>query len=477
MPVNCNRSRLSRLAVALLLILAAPLALADNLQQIFTLAAEKDPEIRQARARYNASHTVIDQGRSQLLPSISATASTSRDTTGVASAPAGVRMQEHSFGAGFNSKGYGLNLRQAVLNFQAWYAFQAARKGDQQAALTLAQSEQALIIKVATAYFNVLRSQANLASFAAEEAAAKQVLDQTQQRFEVGLVAITDVYDSQANADLASVNLLVEENNLNQRLEALEAITGQQHLELAALSENFPIVSVDPANMAEWVTLAQNNNLAIKIAELDLAAREDDAKAAKSAMYPTVDLSMNYNWNQSANPFSFFPSLASERSSVALNFTMPLFAGGLNRSRMHQAYYTRDASEEALLRSRRDNTQSTRNAWRSVETDVKAVQARAQAIVSAQSSLEATTVGAEVGTRNIVDVVLSQRLLFQTQRDHANARFTYVMDTLTLKQAAGVLSPQDVQDLNQWLQEQPMQQVKSPFAAASPSPRLHRNLP
>ena len=121
-------------------------------------------------------------------------------------------MQEHSFGAGFNSKGYGLNLRQAVLNFQAWYAFQAARKGDQQAALTLAQSEQALIIKVATAYFNVLRSQANLASFAAEEAAAKQVLDQTQQRFEVGLVAVTDVYDSQANADLASVKSRIEKD-------------------------------------------------------------------------------------------------------------------------------------------------------------------------------------------------------------------------------------------------------------------------
>ena len=100
MPVNCNRSRLSRLAVALLLTLAAPLALADNLQQIFTLAAEKDPEIRQARARYNASHTVIDQGRSQLLPSISATASTSRDTTGVASSPLGRPMQGHSFGAG-----------------------------------------------------------------------------------------------------------------------------------------------------------------------------------------------------------------------------------------------------------------------------------------------------------------------------------------------------------------------------------------
>jgi len=427
--------------------------LADDLQQIFDLAAKNDPEIRQARARYNASHTVLDQGRSFLLPTINATASTSRDTTGVASAPTGGRMQEHSFGAGFNSKGYGINLRQALVNFQAWYAFQSARKGDQSAALTLAQSEQQLILKVATAYFNVLRSKANLTSLMTEEEASKQVLEQTRQRFEVGLVAITDVYDSQANADLVSVNRLVEENNLSQRMEALEAITGQAHMNIAELAADFPIAPVDPATPNEWVQLAQDNNIAIKIAELDLGARQDDAKAAKAAMYPTVELGMNYNWNQSANPFSFFPALASERSSVALNLTIPLFAGGLNRSRMHQAYYTRDASEEALLKSRRDNTQNTRNAYRSVETDVKAVQARAQAVVSTQSALEATQVGAEVGTRNIVDVVLAQRLLFQAQRDHANARFTYVIDTLTLKQAAGVLSPQDVIDLNQWLRQ------------------------
>ncbi len=431
----------------------SPAAHADNLQQIFDLAVQNDPEIRQARARYNATHTVIDQGRSFLLPTISASASTSRDTSGVASAPPGSRMQEHSFGAGFNSKGYGLNLRQAVVNFEAWYAYQSARKGDESAAVTLQQAEQQMIIKVATAYFNVLRSQANLASLMAEEEAAKQVLEQTRQRFDVGLVAITDVYDSQANADLVSVNRLVEENNLNQRMEALEAITGQSHMQVAALAEEFPVASVDPTNVNEWVQLANQNNLAIKIAELDLAAREDDARSAKAAMYPTVELSANYNWNQSANPFSFFPSLAAERSSIALNLSIPLFAGGLNRSRMHQAYYTRDASEEALLKSRRDNTQNTRNAYRSVETDVKAVQARAQAIVSAQSALEATQVGAEVGTRNIVDVVLAQRLLFQAQRDHANARFTYVLDTLALKQAAGVLNPQDVIDLNQWLRE------------------------
>jgi len=256
--------------------------LADDLQQIFDLAAKNDPEIRQARARYYASHTVLDQGRSFLLPTINATASTSRDTTGVASAPAGGRLQEHSFGAGFNSKGYGINLRQALVNFQAWYAFQSARKGDQSAALTLAQSEQQLILKVATAYFNVLRSKANLTSLMTEEEASKQVLEQTRQRFEVGLVAITDVYDSQANADLVSVNRLVEENNLSQRMEALEAITGQAHMDISELAADFPIAPVDPATPDEWVQLAQDNNIAIKIAELDLGARQDDAKAAKA---------------------------------------------------------------------------------------------------------------------------------------------------------------------------------------------------
>jgi outer membrane protein len=418
-------------------------AQADNLQQIFDLAVKNDPEIRQARARYNATHTVISQGRSLLLPTVSATASRSRDTTGISAT--------HSLGNGFATKGYGLNLRQALVNFQAWYAYQSAKKGDEAAALTLAQAEQQLILKVSQAYFNVLRSQANLASFQAEEQAALQVLEQTRQRFDVGLVAITDVYDSQANADLASVNKLVEENSLNQRLEALEAITGQTHMDIADLREEFPIASVDPASLSEWVRLAQDNNLAIKVAALDLAAKQEDTKATRAQAWPTVDLSVNYNWNQSANPFSFFPALASERSSVALNLTIPLYAGGLNSARTRQALYTRDASEEALLKSRRDNTQNTRNAYRSVETDVKAVAARAQAIVSAQSALDATQVGAEVGTRNIVDVVLSQRLLFQAQRDHANARFTYVIDTLTLKQAAGVLSPEDVIELTQWL--------------------------
>lgn len=434
--------------------LCASSALADDLLGIFNLAVQNDPEIRQARANYNANHTLIDQGRSFLLPTLELTGRTSRDTNGVDGTPpdtGGIfRTPEHSFANGYNNKGWGLSLRQALFNAEAWYAFQSARKQDEAAAINLASAEQELIMRVATAYFDVLRSQTNLATFIAEEEAATSVLEQTQQRFDVGLVAITDVYDSQANADLASVNRLVEENTLSQSLEALEAITGQPHMDLEGLSTDFPITAPDTP-MEDWLAVANQNSPAVRAAELDLAAREEDAKSAKARLYPTVDLNMSYNWSQSGNPISITPNLALENSAVTLNLTVPIFTGGLNASRLRQAYYVRDASEEALLKSQRDNTQSVRNAYRSVETDMRAVEARGKAITSAQSALDATQVGAEVGTRNVVDVVLAQRTLFQAQRDHANARYNYVIDSLNLKRAAGTLSPQDVIDLNEWL--------------------------
>lgn len=433
-------------------------AQAEDLMDIFRLAAERDPQIRQARANYQANHTLLAQGRSQLLPTVSLSASTSRDTTGTdgeapdsGGSPFG--QQAHSFGNSFNSKSYGLTIRQNLLNFEAWYAYQAAQENDKAAALNLAEAEQELIMRVATAYFDVLQSQDNLETFRAEEDAAARVLEQSQERFEVGLVPITDVYESQASYDLARVNRLVEENTLNQRYEALEAITGLDHQNLAPLEEAFPIDGLDE-NMDLWVQVAMENNLAIRAAEKNLSASEQEAKAARAAMLPTMDVSAGYNWRQSGNTFSFFgPNLANESTNIGLNISVPIFSGGLNSAQKRQAYYARNATEEALMMTRRSSVQTVRNSYRSIETDVQAVAAREQAIESAQSALEATEVGLEVGTRNVVDVVLAQRTLFQSQRDYDTARYNYILNTLNLKQAAGTLSPQDIMELNDWLNE------------------------
>jgi outer membrane protein len=456
-PVLNSRFLKKTLGVAVLTLLSGSV-LAEDLLQVFNLAVDNDPVIREARANYNALHTRVDQGRALLLPSVNLQASRSRNTRGTdgggGCAPGAIFCTpEHDFGESFPNKGYFINLQQAVLNFNAWYQFKSLRKSDEVAALNLARSEQDLILRVATAYFDVLRAQANLASFQAREAAANQLLEQTQQRFDVGLIPITDVNNTQATTDRAVVDRLRGENALNQAFEALEAITGVDYSNVSQLSPEFPITS-SQTPLEEWTATTMQSNLALQVAETDLEAKQEDARAARAAMFPTVSLGMNYNWNKSGNTVSLdAPNLGNISTGIQLTFAMPLFQGGRLRAAQRQAYYTRDAAEEVVLRVRRESTQTISNNFRNVETDVRAVAAQAQAIVSAQSSLEANTVGAEVGTRNIVDVTNAQEVLFAAQRDHANARFDYVLDTLRLKQAAGVLNPQDVIDLNEWLVE------------------------
>src|SRR5690606_17168306 len=284
--------------------------------------------------------------------------------------------ESFSYSQGFNAHNYSLSLSQNVLNLQNWYGWQAAKANDQRSLATLMQAEQDLILRVARAYFDVLRSEEALAAFTGEEEAAAAVLNQTTQRFDVGLAAVTDVNEAQANHDLARVNRLREERNLNQRRLALEEITGRRHDNLDSLSSDFPIESPQPAAAEEWVSLAAGNSPALHIAEAEFEARKHDAKAARSAHLPTLSLFASYNDRaESQNPFSFFPGIPNTNTSISLRVSIPLYSGGANSARMRQAYHQRDASEYALERVRRENERNTRDSFVGVEMDVLSVAA------------------------------------------------------------------------------------------------------
>jgi outer membrane protein len=416
----------------------------DDLLDIYRLAADNDAVIRQARAQYGVAHTGVADGMSQLLPNVTLQGNSARNTQAPTVA--------HSFADGFNTHSYSLNLTQNLLNFEAWYNFQSARETDRQAMTQLAQAEQQLILRVANAYFDVLRSQNNLALFEAEEDAASQVMNQSQQRYDLGFAEISDVLDSQAAHSRARVSRMDEANLLQQRIQALEIITGGNHFMLQTLSETFPVVSADPSSLDEWLARTRQDNLQIKSAEYTLASTEYQAKAAKSALLPT--LTLNANFNDSAerdNPFAFI-SQASNSTAVGVTLSMPMFRGGANRARLQRAYYSIDANKEVLSQVERENMALTRNSFNNIETALQTVAARLETIQFAERALEATEVGIEVGTRNVVDLVQAQRTLFKARRDYANSRYDYVINTLTLKQAAGTLNPQDVIDLNEWLQ-------------------------
>ena len=425
---------------------------AENLADIYATAQLQDPTIKAARANFEARHEIVYQARGVVLPQIRLSGDATRSKIDSDSSDYEVTIEGYSYTA---------SLEQAVFNLQAWYGYQQAEAIDAQAAAELSAAEQDLVLRVASAYFNVLRAAANLRSAQAEEAAIKRQLEQTEQRFEVGLTAITDVHEAQAAYDLTVVVRIQLENQLEIAFNALESITGERYEQLSGLSPSYPVVPAEPAAREPWVNAALESNFSLLSLTAAVEAAERNVSVQKSVYYPTVSLFAQYQREYTddapslvvgGNTFQL-QNTDQDTATIGLRLEVPLFSGGLNASRVRQAASEFDAARFNLDRVRLDLVQQTRSLFSLVMTDVERVRARRQALVSAQSALKATEVGYEVGTRNVVDLLQAQRGLYGTQRDLANARYDYVIHMLQLKQAAGRLGPDDVEGLNTWLRD------------------------
>ncbi len=436
-----------------------PSAHAQDLLTILQMALENDPALNQAEAQYRANSENVIQTRANLLPTFGVGGSTTRETSGppddIVNPSTGAVFPAHSFRPGRNSHSWGMSLQQSVFNLANWYSLESAKASDRAGSVNLAAQEQDLIMRTAAAYFDILRAQDLLETNVQEEEAALRSLEQTQQREEVGLVAITDVYDAQAAYDLARNTTILQQNALRASFEALEAITGQAHPDIEELNDNFPIVDVE-GSLEDWEAQAEDNSLAIAAAKFNLDASKKNLKARRSDHLPTVSFTGNYFHSVSSGTINQGVQSvggAFDGTSLSLNLSIPLYSGGAISSRRRAAEYNVLAAEESLELTRRQLTQNIRNAYRRVNTDVLVIAQRQQSITSAQSALDATELGAEVGTRNIVEVLRARENLYRALRQYAEARYNYVIDSLVLKQVAGILTPQDVIELNQWLQE------------------------
>ena len=269
------------------------------------------------------------QTRSALLPNLGAGGGTSRLTSGptsniyrdVTNPVTGESMRvlvqrEHSFSNGVNNHNWGISLNQSVLNLANWYNFQSAKATNRAAAVNLAAQEQELIMRVAAAYFDVLRALDLLEVNIREEEAAQRSFEQTSQREEVGLVAITDVYDAQAAYDLARNTTILQADILRSRYEVLEAITGQSHPEIDVLRDDFPILEVE-GSLEEWESQAMENSLAVTAAEFNLEASRKTLRARKSDRLPTI------NFVGQFGHFATQPIVSQASRSAAAQATAP----------------------------------------------------------------------------------------------------------------------------------------------------------
>ena len=428
---------------------------ADTLRDIYDAALKNDPVIKAQQAEFRAAQETRTIARSQLLPQVGgqyAVGNTDTDNSGGQPFDLGGRLINLSEDTDVDTKTATLSLTQSIFDLNKWFKFKAGSAVSEQAKAKFAADQQNLIVRSAEAYFNVLRAQDNLASSRAEEAAIQRQLEQTKQRFDVGLIAITDVHEAQAANDLARVARLADEGQLNIAMEALTVLTGSTHAGLWQLAEAYPITNPAPATVNEWVDTAVKNNYELKAAHSGTQVAYQDARAAKAQHYPTVDGSYTWQNQELSGDVSSFSADESTTNMWAITLKAPLYAGGGISAQRRQAYERYNASREGEDTALRNTVAGTRSFHIAVTTDVLRVAAYRQSITSAQSALDATKAGYEVGTRNVVDVLNAQKLLFKARRDYANARYDYVINQLKLKKQAGTLSPQEIYDLNKWLQ-------------------------
>jgi len=459
----CASSALKRALSITFITCLAPTAMGDTLVDIYEIALENDAQLKSEVAQYKADLELKTLAKAPLLPQVrmgaarSLNDSESTRLTITQFEDGQVQIDDVTNGSKTETNSYDISLSQTLFDLSAWFDWKAGSDRTKQAEATLAAAQQNLIVRVSEAYFGVLRAQDNLRAAKAQERALARQLEQTRQRFNVGLIAITDVYEAEARHDLAGVTRIVEENNVAVAKERLSVLTGQSHGQLHELGDDFTPEAPMPADRAAWVDFALANNYQLTaIRHAEEAARKN-ARSSDMARYPTVSATYRYSEDERSGrvtpptAFNLPPRSDGNNESIQIRFDLPLYSGGAisaNKRRSHEQY---NVVRENRINLTRNTVTTARSLHMTVMSDVARVKARGQAIKSSQSALDATVAGYEVGTRNIVDVLNAQNLVFAAQRDYANSRYDYVINSMRLKESAGTLSPDDILALERFL--------------------------
>ena len=456
------------LVLGLLMLVTGPALAQEGLLEIYQRALLNDPVIREAEANFLATSEVKAQARSSLLPSLSLSASDSDSYSKNPNPPLDfITGQPSTIFSGSEadsqSSSLSLSLSQTIFDWGQYLSLKQADKTIMRAQTDLASTQQDLMIRVANAYFNVLSAEDLLSADIAAREALSQQLEQAQRRFDVGLIAITNVQEAQAGYDQTVASVIGSERILATARESLREIIDDYVADLKSPIDDLPLLTPDPASVEAWVEASQGQNLALAASRIATEIAQDDIKISRSSRFPTLRLAAAGSDNSStstqttnsfAGPAITTPPSSSDResNSISLNLSMPIFTGGANRSRIQQSVYRHRASIESLERIARQTERLTRDAYLGVTSEISRVQALRQALESSRTALLATQAGFEVGQRTGVDVVNAQNNVRRAETTYAGARYEYLLNLLRLKQAAGSLSELDLAEIDTWLE-------------------------
>ena len=482
------RTKSPLLACCVALVLGAPVVRGENLLEVYQDAVKSDPLIRAAEARRLAALEAKPQARGLLFPQINlngqvatrdsesnSTFNQAVDADGDPTTPPVIAIVRNSQSTDADFWNYQAQLVQTIFRWDQW---QTLKRADAEVAIAEANyraAQQDLMVRVSQAYFDVLASEDTLGAAEATLQAFSRQLEQAEKRFEVGLIAITDVQESRAAHDSATAGVIAAKRALATNQERLREITGEAYQSLTKPADEMPLDQPQPFDEQAWVDQSVEQNLNVVAARLETEVTRRNIEIARSGHLPTLDLfatrtEFDSNATQVNNGREGPADSDQVQDTIGIQVTVPIYSGGVTQSRVREQTYLHRASREQFEGSLRTAERETRDAYLGVIAERARVNALKQSVKSNQTALEATEAGFEVGTRTTVDVLDARRRLFEAQREYARSRYDYLINVVRLKSAAGVLVPTDLNTINGYLTMPTALPVTRPGPAAVPAP-------
>ncbi len=447
----------TKLSAALCIsLLASSAVLAEDLVEIYAKAQRNDPAIREAEANKMATLQQRPQARANLLPQLDLN---SRWQTSVTDGITSNDFQpDRDQKSESDLTSWSVDLSQTLFNTDQWRRLKRTDKVVAQAEIDYQVARQDLVIRVAETYFDVLAAQDTLASERATREAIARQLEQAERRFEVGLIAITDVKESQAAYDDAIALEIAARRALANAKEGLREVTGEYPQTLAAPGDEFPLIPPNPQVEQDWVDIALQQNLSLESAKIGVEITRQNVRISRSSHLPTVSLGAQFgNTEQDSDITNNVTGaigatkIDQERTQVNISFNLPIYSGGGVSAAVQEQVYLHRASRENYEKNARNTEREARDAYLGVIAEIARVRALARSVESNQTALEATEAGYDVGTRTTVDVLNARESLFRAETQYARSKYDYLNNVLKLKLAAGTLNGTDVDEINNWL--------------------------
>lgn len=430
----------------LTLILVCSITSAEDLSEIYNLAVQVDTTLQQAKDNQLSTMTLLPQARAGLLPVIDFTANTTYNNT---NNPQLVR---------YNTFLYGATLATPLLNLAAWFQYRQVDDQIKSAVATYEDTKQDLIVRVVTQYFTILKALDDLIFARSERTAFARHLDETRQKFNAGVIAITDVNVAQAKFDNANAQEIFAANELSNQEEIMGEITGVAAKKINTMKTNVKLYRPQPDDIDYWVKSAIEQNFNLKAKRYDVAVAKKSIAIQKAGHYPTIQVNGATNVSRSVPP----APVISNANSIGATLTIPLFNSGKIVAQTNQARFQYDTTRQKEIEAERSVVSNVRQAYRGILTQISQVTALQQSVISNKSALDATQAAFDVGTRTIVDVLNAQSDLLRAKSDLSKSKYDYIIESFKLKRYVGLLTHEDVEIVNSWLQTPPKNTYEVP---------------